>query len=118
MAIDLLVLDNQRHVAEFFLIKNIDEVFLHVVIVSSAHYIIRVSMVLRTCAFLGDRGEATNILQTLVGLVLLLRGVQWVVTGGVEVEQTMRVLTWLEDLLLVSLRWLSNLLLVSRLDVS
>ena len=72
MAIDLLVFDNQCDIAELFFIEDVDEVFFHVIIVSCAHNIVCVSVVLSTCAFLSDGGEATNILQTLIWLILLL----------------------------------------------
>lgn len=72
MAIDLFVLDNQCDIAELFFIEDVDEVFFHVIIVSCAHNVVSVSVILSTCAFLSDGGEASNVLQTLVWLILLL----------------------------------------------
>lgn len=80
VAIDLLVLDNKCDITELLLVKDVDEVFLYVVIVSSTHYVVCVSVVLRTSSFLGNGSKTTDILQTFIWLVLLLRSIQRIIT--------------------------------------
>ena len=65
-AIDLLVLDNKCDITELLLVKDVDEVFLYVVIVSSTHDVVCVSVVLRTSSFLGNGSKTTDILQTFI----------------------------------------------------
>ena len=83
MAADLLVLNDKRHVAEFFLIKNGDEVLLEIVVVARTHHVVGVSVVLGAGSFFGDGCKAANadVLEALIRQILLVRGVQGVVSG-------------------------------------
>lgn len=119
VTIHLLVFYDKGHIAKVFFIEDWNEVLLQVVVVAGSHDIVCISVILGAGALLSDGCEASNILQTVIWVVLLIWWVQRIVTWRVEIVHAMRVLTLPVNSFLIGLtRFPNNLLLiVPRLNV-
>ena len=121
MAVYLLIFNNKGNITEVFFVEYWNEVFLQVVIVTCSHHVIGVSVVLSTsCTFFSYGSKTANILQAVIWLILLIRGIERIVTWRIEIMNAVRILTLSMDPLLISLTWLSNyfFLVISWLNIS